>query len=139
MRWHTDNTEGFTPDELETLNGAQDALEKRFPGIDRQNLSDLLGALWRKGATVRTLCNGVLARMGESGSILPHVMRPDTGTLYFWRPWPNAQEERPVYYIGPYEASDLEPGREILVRDANTGDKIVVFSFTIHERSNKAA
>ena len=53
--WTEENTEGFTADEIETLNVAQARIEAANPGIDPTNIADRLNNVWTPGATVETL------------------------------------------------------------------------------------
>lgn len=54
-RWTENNTEGFTAEELEILNDAQERLESDNPGIDASNISDLLNNTWVPGITADEL------------------------------------------------------------------------------------
>lgn len=49
--WTQDTTEGFTDEELELLDEAQESLEEESPGVDPRNIADALGAAWKTGAT----------------------------------------------------------------------------------------
>lgn len=53
--WTEENTEGFTKEELATLNAAQTALEAENPSIDTQNIADRLNNAWMPGITVEAL------------------------------------------------------------------------------------
>jgi predicted ATPase len=53
--WQTDNTEGFTAEELAELREAQAQLEARFPGIDPGNLADMLNNVWTDDKDARQL------------------------------------------------------------------------------------
>ena len=58
-RWTDDNTEGFTDDELDLLNEAQDILEDRNPDIHHSNICDALNNAWRSGITLEELLNAI--------------------------------------------------------------------------------
>ncbi len=61
--WTENNTEGFTETELDALNTAQTALEKAFPKVDEQNITDLLSAAWLPNATADTLIHQITERL----------------------------------------------------------------------------
>jgi hypothetical protein len=54
-RWTSENTEGFTPDDLAELNEAQAQLEANFPGVEPQNLADMLTNVWTADKDARQL------------------------------------------------------------------------------------
>lgn len=54
-RFTEDNTEGFTAEELVTLNEAQDRIEAANFGVDPINISDALSNAWTPGITVDDL------------------------------------------------------------------------------------
>lgn len=62
-KWTTQNTEGFTADELATMNAAQAALEVANPGIDVGNIADLLNNEFLPGITDDALVAAVQARL----------------------------------------------------------------------------
>jgi hypothetical protein len=53
----SENTEGFTAQELETLNSALAVLIARHPDADEANLSDALNNVWVPGLTAQELVN----------------------------------------------------------------------------------
>lgn len=53
--WTQDTTDGFTDEELELLDEAQESLEEENPGVDPRNIADALGAAWRAGITLDEL------------------------------------------------------------------------------------
>ena len=62
-RWTPDNSEGFTADDLATLNEAQAYLEARFPAIDGGNIADLLNNEFRADLDARQLERAVARRI----------------------------------------------------------------------------
>ena len=54
-RWTEENTEGFTAQELATMNEAQARLEAAHPEVDPGNLADRLNNAFTPGATVDQL------------------------------------------------------------------------------------
>lgn len=55
MAFTTDNTTGFSADELDTLNTALEELKAQYPAVDEKNLHDLLNDHWIDGATAAEL------------------------------------------------------------------------------------
>jgi type I restriction-modification system DNA methylase subunit len=54
-RWTEDNTEGFSIEELATLNEAQQRLESAHPDVDPSNLADRLNNAFFHGVTIEEL------------------------------------------------------------------------------------
>jgi len=54
-RWTENNTEGFTPTELNMMNAAQEQLEAAHPGVDPSNIADIINNAFRPGVTVADL------------------------------------------------------------------------------------
>ena len=44
--WSTDNTEGFTANDLVRLNTAQAALQDCLPEVDPRNIADMINNAW---------------------------------------------------------------------------------------------
>lgn len=60
-RWTTENTEGFTATELDTMNAAQETLEAMLDGVEAENIADLLNNSYVPGVTVDQLVAKVSA------------------------------------------------------------------------------
>lgn len=61
--WNEQNTDGFSPAELEMLTNAQNRLALDFPGIDETNLCDLLNNSWYSGITENEIVDAVSKRL----------------------------------------------------------------------------
>lgn len=61
--WNSDNTEGFSADDLEMLNEIQVELQAENPNIDAQNIADILNNAWVEGIDYDTLIEAARARL----------------------------------------------------------------------------
>lgn len=63
LKWTTENTEGFSDDDLATMNEAQQQLEARFPGVDPGNIGDMLNNAFTHDLDARQLERIVARRL----------------------------------------------------------------------------
>lgn len=61
--WTQFNTDGYTDDQLETLNEAQNILMEAFPEVETQTVSDLLHNNWCEEASRDELVDIVAKRL----------------------------------------------------------------------------
>jgi hypothetical protein len=61
-KFTTDNTDGFTFDELDILNDAFDMLQAAKPGVDDSNLCDDINNSWQTGMTADELFEAAAKR-----------------------------------------------------------------------------
>ena len=66
VRWTERNTEGFTADELATLNDTHERLDAAHPDVDEMTIDDMINNAWIPGATVSDLVAAVTARLNKT-------------------------------------------------------------------------
>ena len=63
--WTEDNTEGFTQEDIDVLNEAQQHLELAHPKVDPTNIADMLNNAWTPEADARQLQRTVERRLTD--------------------------------------------------------------------------